>query len=284
MEVSQIPTEVESGRGRQSEIMGRLCNLPRLNPNATRLLTVSMDVDTALAEFEAIFNSDPSLAAEVLRLANSVEFGLRAKVTNIRFALVLLGIERTRGLAFSILMSRYPRKGLGKADTRPFWLHSIAAATIAEEISQLLNSHAPMAYTAGLTHDLGRLGLLLAERDAYTDYLAKPFESFAEAQQLERLLFGFTHSEAGAYLAQAWQFPPLLCGSMRTHHDPLAPDEDDLPRLTQAACAIATEMGYPELPHCPAPADIALADHLRRHFAASADRLREAIEQRVALF
>jgi len=265
--------------------MGRLCNLPRLNPNATRLLTVSVDVETALAEFESIFNSDPSLAAELLRLANSVEFGLRAKVTNIRFALVLLGMERTRGLAFSIVMSRYPRKGLRKADTQAFWLHSIATALIAEEMGSALRAHTPMAYTAGLTHDLGRLGLLLTEHDPYVDYLSKQFQNPEEAHQLERLRFGFTHGEAGAFLAQTWQFPPLLCDAIRRHHEAPERDEDELVRITQAACAMACEMGFPELPNCPAaPADSPLAEAFRRRNAEAPERMAESIQKRVSLF
>jgi HD-like signal output (HDOD) protein len=244
-----------------------------------------MDADTALAQFESIFNSDPSLAAEVLRLANSVEFGLRAKVTNIRFALVLLGIERTRGLAFSILMSRYPQKGLRKAETRSFWMHSIATGMIAEELGRALHTHTPMAYTAGLTHDLGRLGLVLAEHDAYLDYLSKQFQNAEEAHHLERLRFGFTHGEAGAYLTQTWQFPPMLCRAIRMHHEVLEPDEEELVRITQAACGIATEMGFPELPNCPpAPSDSPLAEHWRKRYAECPEQMVKAIEHRVSMF
>ena len=278
-----LTAESAAGNGRHNELMGRLCNLPRLNPNATRLLTVSADADTAIEEFESIFNSDPSLAAEILRLANSVEFGLRARVTNIRFALMFLGIERTRGLAFSIVMSRYPRRGLGRAESRAFWLHSIAAAMIAEQMSRASQTHTPMAYTAGLTHDLGRLGLLLTDHDSYADYLGKQFQSAVEAEQVERLRFGFTHGEAGAYLAQTWQFPPLLCQAIRIHHDNSGPEEDELVRITQAACGMACEMGFPELPNCPADAThSSLAAAFRQRLAELPDEMRVAIEQRAA--
>ncbi|SPE29826.1 hypothetical protein SBA3_1600007 [Candidatus Sulfopaludibacter sp. SbA3] len=265
--------------------MVRLCNLPRLNPNATRLLIVSSESDTALEEFEAIFNSDPSLAAEVLRLANSAEFGLRAKVTNIKFALMLLGVERTRGLAFSIALSRYPRKGRSKADTRPFWLHSIATAVIAEEMGRALRAHIPLAYTAGLTHDLGRLGLLLTEGDPYMDCLKKEYRSVAESEQFERLRFGFTHSEAGAYLAQTWHFPPVLCHCIRTHHEVVRPEEEELARITQAACIMACELGFPELPDCPVAVEVASpAAALQRHLSMPPEVLRASIDQRMTMF
>jgi putative nucleotidyltransferase with HDIG domain len=265
--------------------MRRLCNLPRLNPNATRLLAVSMDVETALAEFEAIFNSDPSLAAEILRLANSAEFGLRARVTNIRFALTLLGTERTRSLAFSIVMSRYPRGGLGKADTLPFWLHSIATALIAEEMGRTLRSHIPLVYTAGLTHDLGRLGMLLTDREQYADYLTKQFRTTDEADRLEKLRFGFSHGEAGAFLAQTWQFPPILCQCIKTHHDVMSADEEELVQITQEACVMASELGFPELPNCPTSLDASpLGADLRKRVAPVSGPMRDAVKQRAAMF
>lgn len=263
--------------------MGRLCNLPRLNPNATRLLTVTAEVDRALEAFEQIFNSDPSLAAEVLRLANSAEFGLRARVTNIKFALILLGTERTRSLAVSIVMSRYSRNVPGKVDTRLFWLHSVATAVIAEEMGKSVRAHIPLAYTAGLTHDLGRLGLLLTEGQSYLDSLNRAFLSEDEAERLEKMRFGFTHSEAGAYLAQTWHFPPVLCNCIKTHHEHSQSHDDELARITQAACGMASELGFPELPHCPASVENSTAE-LRQRVSQSPEELREAIEKRLAMF
>lgn len=279
-----LPTEIHSVPTGKPEAVGRLCNLPRLNPNASKLLTVSSEPDLALEQFEAIFNSDPALAAEVLRLANSAEFGLRSKVTNIKFALMLLGVDRTRNLAFSIAMSQYQQNRRSKADTRPFWLHSIATAVIAEEMGKAVHAHVPLAYTAGLTHDLGRLGLLLSEGDSYLDCIRKEFLDNDEADRFERLRFGFTHSEAGAYLAQTWQFPPVLCHCIKTHHEVLEPEEEELARITQAACVVACELGFPELANCPTGPDTTQRAELLNGAKLNADTLRERVEQRISMF
>ena len=52
-------------------------------------------------------------------------------------------------------------------------------------------------YTAGLTHDLGRLGLRLAGGDQYAEYMSQEFADLAEANALEKSLFGMNHCEAG---------------------------------------------------------------------------------------
>ncbi|MEO8592000.1 MAG: HDOD domain-containing protein [Candidatus Solibacter sp.] len=258
--------------------MTRLCNLPRLNPSASRLLEVSSDVDSAQDEFEAIFRSDPSLAVELLRVANSARFELRAAVPSIHMALMLLGTDGTRNLAFTIAMGSYLRGGLSESQVRPLWLHSVATAVIAEQIGHCIAPELTDLYTAGLTHDLGRLGLLHADERRYEEILGKVFSSMDEANALEKVLFGLTHAEAGGHLAQTWSFPPALCRSIRAHHDPLTEDDGRLLRINQQACILAGELGYQELPNCPIPeADHSLFEGFRNRPELAHERLKAQI-------
>src|SRR5580658_7743090 len=107
--------------GTHDSTRAQLCNLPRFDPNAARLLSVRTDSETALEEYEEIFRSDPALAAELLLAANSVAFGRRNKVASIRLALVVLGVAGTQALASCIALSRYTRKSRTPVDTKPFW-------------------------------------------------------------------------------------------------------------------------------------------------------------------
>ena len=274
------PIDVE-GR-KESDTLNRLCTLPRLNPSASRLLGVSTDVDSALEEFSAIFSSDPSLAAELLRVANSAQFGLRASVSNLQFALMLLGTEGTRNLAFTIALTTYSRGGLSKDQIRPLWLHSIATAVIAEEIGHCVAPELADLYTAGLTHDLGRLGLLRLEGKRYGETLSKTYTSVDEANTLEKVLFGLTHAEAGGHLAQTWSFPPLLCSSIRTHHNCLTVDGGRGVRINQQACILAALLGYPELPNCPIPeADRTFFEAFRSRPELTPERLKARILRQI---
>jgi HD-like signal output (HDOD) protein len=270
---------------KQSATLSRLCNLPRLHPSAARLLAVSADIDEALKEYEAIFGGDPSLAAELLRTANSVEFGLRARVTNIRFALLLLGAERTRSLAVTIALSKYSRGSVGRAATTPLWRHSVATGVIAEELGRSRTSRESHVYTAGLTHDLGRLGLLLSGAEQYAALLAGHYDTFEAANDAERAAFGMTHGDAGAFLAQSWSFPAVLCDAIRFHHEPPSPDQDDLLCITRSACEVAGLLGYPELQDCGAPEGESGASISSLEQAGlDTERLRELVEQRLSLF
>ena len=275
-------TPIDLEMCRKSDTLTRLCNLPRLNPSASRLLAVSNDSDRALEEFGAIFSSDPSLAVELLRAANSAQFGLRASVSNLQVALMFLGIEKTRDLAFTIALSSYAHRGLSKDQTRPIWLHSVATAVIAEQIGQCVAVGLADLYTAGLTHDLGRLGLLHLEGQRYGATLSKNFSSVDEANALENVLFGVTHAEAGGYLAQTWNFPLTLCRSISGHHNCLTEDDGRLLRINQQACILAAELGYPELPNCPVPeTDEAFFEGLRSRPELAPERLKGLVQQRI---
>jgi HD-like signal output (HDOD) protein len=232
---------------RKTDITARLCNLPRFQPAAVRLLSVSTDSDSALEEFESIFRTDPALASEVLQRANSAEFALHGRVSDIRNALVFIGLERTRALAVTICMSLYAGKTGRGGDTRPIWLHSVATATVAERLASRAGRRSLTAYTAGLMHDVGRLGLLASCGAEYGQILSRPFRDLDEANEVERIAFGMTHAEAGSFLARSWNFPQGLCDSILQHHCGASGDTGDQSALVRSACAMATHLGYPEV-------------------------------------
>lgn len=236
------------------------------------------DNETALEEYEEIFRSDPALAAELLHAANSVAYGRRTKVASIRLALVVLGVAGTQALASCIALGRYTKKTPTRIDTKPFWRHAVATAVIADRIGLALGTRLGYLYTAGLTHDLGRLGLVLIGAEPYGNILSKEFRDMEEASAVEKLVFGIAHDEAGAYLAQTWQFPEVLCQSMRRHHEVLK-DEDDIGvRIVQAACGLAGTIGYPELNRC-----AAASAEIPGHFVSelSIESLKEMVDKKL---
>jgi HD-like signal output (HDOD) protein len=154
----------------------------------------------------------------------------------------------------------------------------LATAVIAEQIGNCAAAGLTDLFTSGLTHDIGRLGLLHAQGRRYGETLDKTFSSIDEANAMEKILFGMTHAEAGGHLAQTWGFPPILCRSIRAHHDCLTEDDGRLLRINQLACMMAGSLGYPELPNCPlAEADEAFLDEFRSRPELAPERLKALI-------
>ena len=278
--VSSTPPTADIPNKEHSAVSDRLTKLPPFHPAAMKLLTISGESETAISEFEKAFKSDPALTADLLMVANSAAFGFRARVDNIRHALTLLGLERVRSLGFTIAMSMYVRNLPNKEDVRAVWAHSTATAVIADVLGRVYGSQA--MYTAGLVHDLGRLGLLLSVGKKYGEILTKEFADMPESMKLEKVLFGVNHCEAGALVSRTWGFPDTLQSSMANHHEAFTPENGTAPDLIRISCQMADWLGFPEVKRQDADAAPALPPKLRNHPELDPERLRGLITKQIA--
>jgi HD-like signal output (HDOD) protein len=130
-----------------------------------------------------------------------------------------------------------------KEETRSVWAHGVAAAVVAEELGTI--HKVAGLYTAALTHDLGRLGLLLADGSRYAEVLSATFDDIEESNRLERTLFGIDHCQAGEMLGRTWNLPAGLRASMGAHHEVVPPGKPQ--ELVQMACMAADFLGFPEV-------------------------------------
>lgn len=235
--------EVSTARTRV-EAYEQLSGLPPFHPAAVKLMSIAAASDSVMSDFEDVFRSDPALTADLLLMANSAAFGLRARVQGIRHALTLLGLERVRALASSAMLVRYLRKQRLR-DVEPVWRHSIASAVIAERLGAMYNI--PGMYTMGLLHDLGRLGLLLSKGEQYAEALVAEVENIGEAMEIETTICGMDHCDAGALLARTWGFPEILQLAMVRHHRERPQRTQTSVDLLQIACQMAGWLGFPEV-------------------------------------
>lgn len=231
---------------RTEHTLSSLNRLPAFNGTAVKLLVHPFGDDDSIGDIEASFRSDPALASQLLTAANSAALGFRARVSTIRHALAVLGIERIRALVATIATSWYMRQFPLEA-VRPIWSHGIATAVIAEHLAGYSDRLSGSAlYTAGLMHDLGRLGLLASDGRRYIAFLADEYEDRGESELCEWDLFGVLHTVAGGLITQVWGLPESLCSHSENHHDESGFDTEE-DRVVHDACLLANAMGYPEV-------------------------------------
>ena len=260
---------------RTERALSRLNRLPAFNETALKLLVRPFGDEDSFAFIEEAFRSDPGLASQVLTAANSAAMGLRSQVGTLRHALAVLGIERIRALVVTIATSSYMHQFPIEV-VRPMWSHGIATAVIAEHLAGYSDRLCgPALYTAGLTHDLGRLGLLASDRQRYSAFLRDQYENRDESDVLECEQFGVIHTVAGGLLTQLWGFPANLSAHAENHHSESGFDTEE-DRIVHSACLLADAMGYPELRlrSAPQPDGLESLD----------DECRELVEQRIHSF
>jgi HD-like signal output (HDOD) protein len=189
-------------------------------PEVGRKLLRSLDDDgVSLGQIAELIGKDSTLAAKVLRLANSARYSPSHTIGTLQDAAMALGLETLRNLAMAASISAtFPEvKGL---DRQRFWRHSVRTAGYARLLAKLLQGDADTAYLAGLMLRTGQLMMAMSEPDQVADveaHAAEPGSRFS----LEMHRFGCTHADVTAALAAHWHFPADLVEAFKDANAPL---------------------------------------------------------------
>lgn len=189
---------------------------------AAKLLKLLDNPDATAAQIEQILRYDAGLTANLLKLTNSVYFGLPCKVGSVTQAVVLLGWKKLIQLVMASCVNAVMGKPVPGYDlpAGELWRHSIAVSVAAEGLAKELKvSASEEIFTAALLHDVGKLvlGGFVKEDLEKIETEASRGISFEVA---EHMVLGTDHTEVGAQILKNWSFPPALVNAVRWHHDP----------------------------------------------------------------
>ena len=232
---------LEKGQVETPEL-GRLGKLAPFGPVAIRLLRLFDRNDLELGDVVKMVASEAALTSELLALVNSPLFGVHGSITEIRRAVAFLGIDRTRALAVTLAMRSFVQGAPKTPILRRIWKHSLATAVVAELLAPSYSISNDLANTAGILHDLGRIGLLTAFPEQYAELAVRSHESNEAILLAERQEFGLDHCQAGQFLSEAWRFPPVLQQVAAQHLEP--PTGQDVLSLVQTSCRLAVNLGF----------------------------------------
>jgi len=229
---------------------------------------------------------DPAFAADALLIANSALFGLPSRIQGLRHALSVLGVDRIKALAVTVALRGF----MGKSTPllHQCWRHSAACAMIARLISPIFGITFDNAYTLGLLHDVGRLGLLKSYPAEYSPVLADSFESVEHVLRAERALLRVEHGVAGAWLVNKWSFPSTFAQTCEQHHAPLSAQDPELLQVVKVSCRLADAAGFSSFRYTNPPAyeDViqSLPSHLSAQGFPTAEDLSTTIEAQLKTF
>jgi HD-like signal output (HDOD) protein len=234
-------------------LMSKLQQLPPFPAQAVRALEVLTQPDFDIKKLTGVVAADPVFAAETLRLVNSSLYGRQRPVSQIRHAITMIGRDRLYGLIVTTALRTYAGRRISQKPMDLWWRHSLACAVLADGLADVTGQHRSRAYTAGLLHDIGRLGLLmLVEPASFLDFLPSGGETLLEpaaAQSEEAARWGADHCEIGLLLIGHWNLPEELAAVAALHHIPPDPSQRGecalpLTTLIHDACQMASHAGF----------------------------------------
>ena len=163
---------------------------------------------------------DKTIAAQCVRMANSALFGRSEPVESVRTAVMNLGMWRVRDLLFSNSLSQVIPANRWIVDPSVFWRHSLGCALVCRKFAEILGyPDTEKAYLAGLLHDIGILVNSMVAPEEFRTTFEKATREQIPLDEAEQATLGFTHSDSGRVLADAWKITPDIAQAIELHHE-----------------------------------------------------------------
>ncbi|MFH1216943.1 MAG: HDOD domain-containing protein [Pseudomonadota bacterium] len=198
-------------------------NIDKLIPRpdiALDVLQMAHDEQGNIQEMAKKIEIDPSLTANMLRLANSAYFGHMREITSVKDIIIRLGLETVKIIAItgaSVGLMKSPQQAYN-LETGSLWQHSHATAVLSTVIAKYAEiEDSSSIYTASLLHDVGKAILNRPLQIAISNNknMGKKFRTLIE---LEMYLLGTDHAKVGMALLQKWGLPEEIYLPVGFHH------------------------------------------------------------------
>ncbi len=175
-----------------------------------------------------IITHDPSLAANVLKIANSRRYhtSYKQRISSVKEAIKRVGIGEVEKMVSDITVISKFGSNSNLFNYRNYLRHLITAAYLAQVVSDsslidFTEEQRSSLFLSGLMHDIGIL--------IYDQFFHQAFESIVEYSITEKkhfliaeqtLALTDSHASVGSALLEIWNIDPAIISAIRFHHIP----------------------------------------------------------------
>ncbi len=199
------------------EIITRAGDLPTIPVVATKVLQLVNDEESTVEELAKVVQSDPAVAARVLKISNSSFYGAQRQIQTLPHAIMMLGFVTLKSVVVAASVKQvYHPYGLTE---KLLWEHSFGAGLAARLIAtELYRINPDEAFLGGLFHDIGKQVMNYIDKDKFQEAMQLCYNEGVAFETAEQLLFQYTHEEAGSLVIGKWNFPEHLIKAVLAHH------------------------------------------------------------------
>ena len=189
---------------------------PQILTEMQRILDVEEpDIDS----IAVLISNDVGLSSAILKIINSPFYGMNRKISEIKQAVMMLGLQTINGLVTALSL-RSSFQGNSCISLERFWDDSLDVANAMAFIGNKVKNEIPvdMLYTIGLFQNCG-IPLLALKYNDYKEVLIEANNSGVNQIELEEKKYKTNHAVLGYYVASSWNLPKDLCLLILQHHD-----------------------------------------------------------------
>jgi HD-like signal output (HDOD) protein len=148
--------EREAARGRLAASLSSPQSIAPMPRVCAELAQLTAQEVTDAAQLARLIQSDPVLAGEIMRVANSATLRARAPIVSLQQAVSWLGIAEVRNIAMAVMLRGEVFKAPGhEAESENLWREACLSGLWAKEIARQRRKHVESAYLAALMHRTG---------------------------------------------------------------------------------------------------------------------------------
>jgi HD-like signal output (HDOD) protein len=188
--------------------------LPTLPAISLEALLVVNDAGSSMADVARIIAKDTSMAARLVRYANSPLYRGVSTVTSVKSAVTRIGFDAVKNAILTLAMKDVFTSHNRSIQSRmeALWQHSVAVASRATTLAgHFHHLNADEAMLAGLIHDVGVIPILLK---------ASEYEQLLEKESNLDKVIRKLHMPIGKFLLSHWNFDPIMV-DVAGQHDKL---------------------------------------------------------------
>ena len=202
-------------------LLSRINDIPTLPASVLRVMQMIEDPFCSSSDLAKVIQSDPAMAAKVLKLANSSYYGFRQKISNIPQAVTLLGFATLKNtLLAAAVFDMFRISGTG-FDLPALWTHSVTTATAAKLLAKRARyPQSEKAFTAALMHDIGKIILARFVPQGLAEIVETIQTENLAMYDAEKKVLGLSHPALGAWVLGRWGLPAPIVEAVEFHHHP----------------------------------------------------------------
>ncbi|MEE2643039.1 MAG: HDOD domain-containing protein [Planctomycetota bacterium] len=196
--------------------------LPSLPSVAMEIVRLCKSDDVPLDKLAHVVSIDPSLAAKILRLANTAKYRRNQELTDLHRACFVLGLKTLKimSLGFSVAEAAERPDSDCCFDYDAYWANSISCAVAARELAKMVEPDwENEAFFCGLLGRVGQLAMARAIPEDYDDIIDAS-RTLLPTSEDELAAFGFDHHELAEQLLSLWELPELLVSAVTYWNQP----------------------------------------------------------------
>lgn len=212
-----------------------------LPDTVTSLKALLDDEQASVDDIASMIMFDPTLAAQLLKLANSALYNFPNRIETISKAIQIIGTKSLYDLAVSYGVAKtFAAIDPNIIDLDKFWEQSLSCALLAKHIAEKKRIREPeKLFVAGLLHNIGELAMVQTHPDIAAQCAA--INKNTTPRSMQHTLCGFTFAELSYEIMTAWDLPEPLVALVRDVHHKLFEAESIEARVLQLSYVLSLD-------------------------------------------